>query len=337
MLIFGVAACSGGGESNHRATTAASTGPSSGATTGSAPSTSPAPVAKSAPRWPLTGERRTGKLPNHPAYVVKVDNTTSSAPQLGLDHADMVVEELVEGGLTRLAAFFYSDIPDNVGPVRSMRASDVGIVEPANAFLVASGAADATKHVLNQTDINRVTEGARGFYRSSSRPAPYNLFIRLSALATNPSRAWKPPSVPYLPFGPAADFPGTEAAHTITATFSPGHTTDWRYTGGAWVRTNSNAESGHDFAVDNVLVLRVRLGDAGYRDPAGNPVPETKFYGSGQAVLVHGDQAVDAVWHKAGTQGAVTLTTHDGKQLTVPVGHTFIELVPNVGGQVSIG
>ncbi len=62
-----------------------------------------------------------------------MDNTDASAPQLGLGSADMVVEELVEGGLTRLAAFFYSELPGDVGPVRSMRASDIGIVSPVDA------------------------------------------------------------------------------------------------------------------------------------------------------------------------------------------------------------
>ena len=65
--------------------------------------------------------------------VAKIDNTYASAPQIGLGEADMVVEELVEGGLTRLAAFYYSEIPGDVGPVRSMRASDIGIVSPVKA------------------------------------------------------------------------------------------------------------------------------------------------------------------------------------------------------------
>ena len=48
--------------------------------------------------------------------VTKIDNTSSSAPQLGLGSADLVVEELVEGGMTRLAVFFYSDIPGDGRP-----------------------------------------------------------------------------------------------------------------------------------------------------------------------------------------------------------------------------
>ena len=98
--------------------------------------------------WPLTGLERTGDAPKHPVIVTKVDNTSSSAPQVGLGSADLVVEELVEGGYTRLAAFYYSTIPDNIGPVRSMRASDISIV-PEGATVVTSGAAPVTINRIN--------------------------------------------------------------------------------------------------------------------------------------------------------------------------------------------
>ena len=308
----------------------------------SSPSTSPPTSAPTTPPpapprrvWPLTGAKLKGHLPKHPVYVVKVDNTGGAQPQLGLDQADMVVEELVEGGLTRLAAFCYSHIPADIGPVRSMRASDIGIVEPANAFIVASGAAGKTMKLLNEANIDRVTEGAAGFYRSSARPAPYNLFMRLTALAKHVSRHWKPPSGTYLPFGKTAAFQGTRRVHAMTVRFSGAHTTEWKYNGISWVRTNSYAKPGQDFRTKNVLILRVRIGDAGYLDPGGNPVPETFFYGSGDATLVHGDQAVSGRWHKHGTKGAVTLTTRAGKRLSVPVGHTFVELVP-IGSSAAV-
>jgi hypothetical protein len=121
----------------------------------------------------------------------------------------------------------------------------------------------------------------------------------------------------------------------MTATFSGAHTDDWSLQGKFWVRTNSLAEAGHDFRVSNVLILRVRLGDAGYLDPGGNPVPETLFFGSGDATLVHGDRAEQATWHKPGKGGSLTLTAN-GKPLKVPTGHTFIELVPAQGGSVTL-
>lgn len=248
----------------------------------------------------------------------------------------MIVEELVEGGITRLAVFYYSHVPPRVGPVRSMRASDIGITEPANAFLVASGAAGKTMMLLNEAGIDRITEGAVGFYRSGVRSAPYNLMMKLTALAKNVSRQWSPPTKPYLPFAGAESFRGKIPVRTVTATFSGAHTDDWSLEGSSWVRTNSYALAGHDFRVDNILVLRVQVGDAGYLDPGGNPVPETFFYGSGDATLIHGNRAIRGTWHKNGTRGAVRLEAADGKAITVPAGHTFIELVPAQGGNVTL-
>src|SRR5262245_32253837 len=54
-------------------------------------------------QWPLTGLPASGAAPSHPVMVVKIDNSENSAPQIGLSKADLVTEELVEGGITRLA------------------------------------------------------------------------------------------------------------------------------------------------------------------------------------------------------------------------------------------
>src|SRR3954452_13173723 len=106
-----LAACGGGGKKAAETTT----------TTTTAPTTSTAPP----PAYPLTGLPATdaGKLAR-PALVVKIDNAdgsgkgTQARPQLGLNQADVVYEEMVEGSVTRLAAIFHSDDSDPVGPVR---------------------------------------------------------------------------------------------------------------------------------------------------------------------------------------------------------------------------
>jgi hypothetical protein len=287
--------------------------------------------------WPLTGEPIDGDLPDHPVYVVKIDNTSSSDPQIGLGSADMIVEELVEGGLSRLAVFFYSDVPDNVGPVRSMRASDVGIVKPALGEILAAGGARPTRALISQAHIVDYGEGSTGFYRSDQRSAPYNLFAHLSERADKPGTHWKPPPAPYLQFGDPSDFTGSITVDTIQASFSAAHTTSWKYTSAGWTRPDSYAAKGDDFTADNVLLLRVKIGDAGYKDPAGNPVPETYLYGSGPGVLVHGDHAQKVKWTKKGKAGDLTLASMKGDEVTVPAGHTWIELIPEGTGSVKLG
>ena len=280
--------------------------------------------------WPLTGLERTGNAPKHPVIVTKVDNTSSSAPQVGLGQADLVVEELVEGGMTRLAAFYYSQVPGNIGPVRSMRASDIGIV-PEDATVVTSGAAQVTLNRVKAAGIPWITEGAAGVYRETSRSAPYNLFARLGEISKRLKADEEPP--PYLPFGTEADLPKGGKARTLTASFG-GHATSWQFQDGRYVNTNSYAAQGDQFPADSVLVLRVPVGDAGYKDPAGYPVPETKFDGKGQALLFHGGRVIRGTWTKDGLTGAIELETKDGK-LHVPAGHVWIELVPETTGGIT--
>ncbi len=273
---------------------------------------------------PLTGLPVDGALPEHPVVTVKIDNTGSSAPQLGLSSADLVTEELVEGGLTRLAAMYYSDIPDVVGPVRSMRASDIGIVTPAESVLVAAGGAPPTRARIADAEIGSYGEGDPGFYRADDRTSPYDLMVRLPELVDALDEAEPPP--PYLPFGPNP-LTGGARATAVDVSFSAGSTTSWRFENETYVRPASNAAEGDDFAADSVLVLRVELGDAGYKDPAGNPVPETLLEGSGDALLFSAGRVVRGTWTKQRLDSPVQLSGEDGP-MTVPPGHTWVELAP---------
>ena len=292
--------------------------------------------AKLAALWPLTGEPVSGSTPTHPVMVTKIDNTENSRPQVGLGKADLITEELVEGGMTRLAVFFYEHLPSVAGPVRSMRASDIGIVKPAHAVIVASGAAPPTIHRIKGAGITFFQEGGPGYYRDNGRRAPYNLMVKLPELAkTVRKKAIVPAS--YLPWGSESDFAGGQKATRLDAVFSPSHTTSWRYSGGHYVNDNSNAAQGDRFEPDSILVLRVREGDAGYLDPAGHHVPETLYSGTGQAVLLHHGKLERATWKKSSKQTPLQLRTAAGA-LKVPAGHVWIELVPRdqAGGRVLI-
>jgi hypothetical protein len=289
--------------------------------------------------WPMTGLTASGGESvekTHPVMVLKMDNTYSSAPQKGLSHADMVVEELVEGGLTRLAAFFYSDIPGVVGPVRSMRASDIGIVSPVSADVVTSGAAPVTIRRITGAGIKFFGEGAKGFARDSSRTAPYNLMANLtSVVSTIKQQAARPDD--YLPWGDDSDFAKKgPVANKIAAVFGGGHTTNWSYAKapGTYTNLNTYAAQGDEFKPDTVLVLRVQVGDAGYKDPAGNPVPETKLMGQGPAMIFHDGRVMRATWHKNSLDGALSFTGKGG-DVKIPAGHVWVELVPAANGNVT--
>jgi hypothetical protein len=289
--------------------------------------------------WPLTGLPAPETTPNHPVMIVKIDNSSASDPQYGLGDADMVVEELVEGGITRLAAMFYSTLPTKAGPVRSARASDIGIVSPTHAVLIASGMAPPTVARLNAAKVRYFTMGAPGVVRAPDGKHDFlhSVFVDLPRLAKSLKAT---PVVPasYLPWGAETDFAGGQPATNINVRFSRASSTSFSFDPQSkkYVNTDSYAATGDEFKPDSVLVLRVREGDAGYRDPAGNPVPEALFFGKGQLMLFHNGQVTRGTWSKDKRDSPLALSTAAG-DLKVPAGHVWIELLPNkkAGGGIS--
>ena len=295
------------------------------------------PAVKTASTWPMTGLPVSGDEAaeqSYPVLVTKLDNTSSSAPQIGLGEADLVVEELVEGGLTRLAAFYYSKLPTTVGPVRSMRASDIGIVAPVDASIVTSGAAPQTIARIEDAGITFYPEGSDGISRDSSRPAPYNVFADLTTIAESAEQAEARPA-DYLPWSSEDSLPQGEPVKKIAVSFGGRHTTNWTFDGHRYVNEDTYADDGDEFPADTVLVLRVEIVDAGYLDPAGNPVPETKLTGTGGAMIFHDGRLVRGTWKKDSLDAPITLSTKSG-DLTVPAGHVWIELVPAGNGDVTL-
>lgn len=301
----------------------------------SAPPTTdtPTPTATStptpAPAWPLTGLPAPSDADAaRPALVVKIDNTAPAAPQLGLSSADLVVEELVEGGLTRLAALFQSAMPPAAGPVRSVRTTDAGIALPAGGVLVASGGAQRVLKALDEAGVTVLTGGGNGLSRDNSRTAPYNVMLDAAeTLAGLPAGA-AVPAGPYLPWGTP---PAGRPVGGADVVFSAARTSSWTWSDGVWVLDGDHAADGDRFGPATVLVLRVEVRDAGYEDPAGNPVPETVLVGSGAATLLTAGSAVEGSWSKESPAAPLTLADAAGAPLHVPPGRVWIELVPDSG------
>src|SRR5690606_38268173 len=70
--------------------------------------------------FPLTGIK-TNEPVNNRIVGVMINNHSSARPQSGLSQADIVYEILAEGPITRFIAFYHSETPEVVGPVRSAR------------------------------------------------------------------------------------------------------------------------------------------------------------------------------------------------------------------------
>ena len=136
---------------------------------------------------PLTGRVRAGEdPPERPALTVKVENTRDAYPLAGLERADVIYEEPVEGGLTRFAALFQCRDAGRVGPVRSARTTDPKILLPLadEPLLAFSGAHPKVTAALEDAGVVQLTETSANaaYERDDARSAPHNLFASTKAL-----------------------------------------------------------------------------------------------------------------------------------------------------------
>lgn len=290
--------------------------------------------------WPLTGVPTTDPV-LRPALSVKVENSPDARPQTGLGQADVVWEQVVEGGISRFVAVYQSQVPAEIGPVRSTRPMDPAITAPVGGLFATSGGQAQYVDAEAEAGLQVFTfdAGDAGFYRVDTRDAPHNVHLAPQALYDAADEAHR--GAPAAQFGysgtPTATVQGTPTA-AVDLELSRVATPTWTWSApdGAWLRAEGTEPSvgadGVALRATNVVTLRVRVVATDATDPAGNPVPETLLDAEGgEALIATGGSTVVATWSKAGTGDPVVLTGPDGAPVTLAPGTTWVELVPGTG------
>jgi hypothetical protein len=314
------------------------------------PKASPPPIA------PLTGLAGKAGMPFtiRPALAVKIENTPDSRPQAGLESADIVYEEPVEGGITRFIAIFQSGSARTLGPVRSARPEDADILREYHAALAYSGGAAYVISLLRKTPgiflINE-TSGGSAFRRVSFRVAPHNLYSSTAALwakigtrAGGPPAqyfqyaATPPPVTPTPSPSPSASPSPAEVVRSGTQVAidysSATYTARWRYDDmtGRYLRYEGTvrhlAASGVQISAKNVLLMFVTTHESTHRDAAGHTTPIANMIGRGIVVLFRNGVRIVGRWSRARASDRTTFTTTTGAPLLLAPGNTWVELVP---------
>jgi hypothetical protein len=341
-LLF--AACSGGGASDPAGSETPA--PAPGAPTG--PDGTPAPP-DDRPRSPFTGRPVDPEVLARPLLIVKVENSENARPQSGLDAADIVIEELVEGGITRFMVLFHGDLPSTAGPVRSARPVDADLLAGLGPSGFAySGARAEVQGLLATTPAIRVVEGVAGFYRDDVRRAPHNLYLEPEVVLDVVRRRGARPLVDIgwtfsdeVPGGALACPPAAtscpDPGASIVIEMSRAFRTGWTYDPGAGVyrrdqngRPFESAGPG-EIGAANVVVLATRhyLGASGY--------DETDATTTGAPALVLRDgRRYEARWVKPTPSDLLRILTPDGQPFPLRPGPTWVHL-PSADRMPAVG
>ncbi len=277
--------------------------------------------------WVLTG--LPGPVTDRPALAVKIDNVDAARPQTGINQADIVFEEQVEDGRTRLVAIFHSEDSDPVGPIRSVRTSDIEILSNLRSPLFASsGGNEGSRQALrNSTLIDVGHDAESGAYsRQSGRRAPHNLFTSTVELYDRAGdRSTTPP--PQLRFrSPGEALP--EGAKDVVGVTVPFSNTDieYRWNGTGWARSQNGSRhvdsDGVQVAPPNVIIQFV-----GYRPSAADGrSPEAIMVGGAPAWMLLDGKLIEGTWNRPTLESHTVFRDADDNLVELNPGKTWITL-----------
>jgi hypothetical protein len=307
------------------------------ATTTTAPTTTAPPAETPAAGAPLTGLAVSDPSKvARPALIVKIDNAPKGRPQEGINQADIVVEEGVEGGITRLAAIFHSQDIDEVGPIRSARSTDIAIAHELQRPLFAYSGANATfQRLVNEAPLINVGQDANpgAYFRKSGRPQTYNLWARMPQLFEKAPADATPPH-PLFQYRLEGEESVGEPVGGVKMEWRDKVLTavEWRWDteSGTWRRKQNGTDhvdaGGGAVQPKNVVVQFVPYRDTGQRDRSNTIVPEAELVGTGEMWAFVDGKVIKGTWSKPDMAAPTAYVDGAGQPLKLTPGQTWLEL-----------
>jgi len=282
---------------------------------------------------PITDPARAARA----AITIKIDNAPAARPQSGMDAADLVFEEVVEGGVVRFAVVFHSGDAPSIGPVRSVRAEDAVLVTPLGGHFVYSGGNDVFNAVIRKAPVGLITEDANPafFTRRRDRRGPFNLYTSTGAVYDRaPKRAEVPPA--FFSYRPAGEPLGGGAAPTAEVGVTMGDRTTIAWTfdppSGRWLRTTNGTphvlEGGARLSFANVVIQFCRYQATTVIDSSGAVSPEAVLLGDGDAWVLSGPAMARGRWSRADAGSVTRYADVSGKPLALLPGPTWVVFAP---------
>ncbi len=299
---------------------------SSGSKTTSGPTTAP-----------LTG-LAVPSVPQRPALSIKVDNSPPGLPQSGLDKADIVTDALVEGGLTRLLATYQSQDATLVGPIRSARPVDAGLLRQLGGGIFAYSGAAAGEIAPVKADSTATLisfdAGSSAFKQIPGHPVPFQVYASTADLYAAGQKAGASSNPPKPIFTYSSNVPKGSSGVTARIPMSNIATVTWTWdpTTQSYLRSqNGKADvlaDGTRISATDVVVLSTAIGKTGIFDTAGNEDPNVIVVGSGPAAVLRNGQVITGTWTRNTIGDTMKLTDSSGATIALQPGRSWIELQP---------
>jgi len=274
---------------------------------------------------------------NKQILVVKIDDTNSAHPQIGIEDADLVYVEQVEGGLTRLAAIYTSKLPPLIGPIRSARISDIELLAQFGRVGFAySGAQSKMRPVIAEANLENLSAERNPpsiYGKDPNRIGPVDMILKpellLERANANPKIRIETATASVFAFG---DAPKGETNTAIAKIKWPSakYELRWDSANEKWLiyfneKPNMAANGEHLYA-DTAIIQIVSITPSIYGDKFGEITPFSKTTGSGKAVMLRDGFSYQISWQRNLETDVTTWKSEDGDVANFKPGRTWIFL-----------
>lgn len=279
---------------------------------------------------PLTGQASDKEIKAARPLIVSIDNVGSAIPQSWLSKADMVYEFPVEGKQTRLQAIFYSQFPEEFGPIRSTRPYFVDLTREYKGIFLAHGWSNEAKNYLKSgvvPYINAMDTDCK-FYRVKDKSAPHNSYIKWSEVqAEIKEEGWWKEKQEIRPFTFLEEGEESKGKAVNYIEFDSAAHSEFTYNkkNNNYVRTINNGkeyidkETGKSIKVKNVLVQKV---SSKVLDSKGRL--KIDMCAGGEAILFTNGKRIKGTWSRKDLDSRTIFKDNDGNEFKLSVGKTWV-------------
>ena len=268
--------------------------------------------------------------------AVKIDDTNPAHPQIGLEDAEIVYIEQVEGGLTRLAAIFSTVIPQRVGPVRSARISDIDILSQFGRVAFAySGAQRKLLPVIaaaNLQDLGAQRQSPTIYTTDPARNQPYAMVLRADLLMQkvieNNLKVDAAKNVGFV-FGELQEG-GVPTQKVEVMWPAATYSAEWSEQESRWLLSHNKklnrADSGVVLGPTTFVIQMVKISPSEYGDKLGGVTPLSETIGTGKAYVLRNGERFVTTWNRATADSGTTFTCSDGTVMNFDRGQVWVAL-----------
>ena len=280
---------------------------------------------------PLTGLPVVEEI-NDRIIGVLINNHNKARPQSGLNQADIIYEVLAEARITRFIAFYQSNKPEVIGPIRSIRPYYLDIINGFDALIVHSGGSDEAYATIfsdnSLPDLDEIRRAQEAYWRVNFREMPHNLYTSTEKIiaAADKRGFLKKSYIPKFIFLKESQPVNGEILNEVEIAYSPDYRVAFQYdsTTKLYQRLinglpHVDLETNEQLTAKNILVIEAKhqiIDSVGRR--------KIDVYGPGSGKLIQNGEAKDITWQRV---DGVIRAFIDGEEQGLYPGQTWIIVV----------